>query len=106
MNRTFVEEYRMQQQLLPHVVNNLNEPVINTAVDALKDLLTDAPEIAEELLRPIVQCSIFWINVMAKEALGLPINQEFDTGELIERFELREKMIKDTSKVDWLREGF
>ena len=106
MNRTFEEEHELRKRLLPHVVNNLNEHVIHTAVDALRDLLTDVPEIAEEVLGPIFERSEFWPNAIAKEALGLPMSDDFDTDELLERFELPEKTVKDTPKVDWIEEGF
>ncbi|APZ93289.1 hypothetical protein Fuma_02906 [Fuerstiella marisgermanici] len=106
MNSTFEQEHELRMRMLPHIVNNLNEHVIHTAVDALRELLTDLPEIAEEVLVPIFEWSEFWPNAMAKEALGLPMDQDFDTDELLECFELPDRTSEGKPKVDWIKEGF
>ncbi len=94
MNMTHVSDHELRQRLLPCVVNNLNEHVIHTALDAVRELLTDVPEVAEQVLRPIFEWSEFWPNAMAREALGLPMDQDFETNELLERFELPAETFK------------
>jgi len=87
MTRNFEEQQELRKRLLSYVVRNLNEHVIHTAADALRDLLIDFPEVSEELLGPIFKRSEFWPNTMAKEALGLPSHDEYETEELLRKFE-------------------
>jgi|GEM_PF-4997106 len=74
-----------QRLIVPH----LNERAIDVAVDGLRDLLTDVPEIAEELLAPLFERSEYWPSQIAKAALGLSSEQEMDADELLQRCELQ-----------------
>lgn len=87
MTDSFEEQQELRKRLLSHVASNLNELVIESAADAMKDLLADVPEAAEELLAPFFERSEFWTNTMAKEALGLHHNSDCEAEELLEKFE-------------------
>jgi hypothetical protein len=57
---------------------------------ALSELLNDNPHHAKELLLPIFERSEFWPETMAKEALGIDANEDFEIDELIEKFKAME----------------
>lgn len=85
----FERQAKVRQRLLTQIVPHLNERAIDVAVDGLRDLLTDVPEIAEELLAPIFERSEYWPSQIAKAALGLSSEHELDADELLQRCELR-----------------
>ncbi|TWU41892.1 hypothetical protein [Novipirellula artificiosorum] len=79
-------EIEKRRRLLTCVVEHLNDGVIYAAQRAMSDLLNDNPHLAEALLLPIFECSEFWPETMAKEALGIDTNEDFDIDELMEKF--------------------
>ena len=104
-------QQEMRRRLLHHVVQDLDESVIRTAVDGLSDLLSLplCDEMVEELLSPIFNWSDFWPQYMAKQILGLPPDDEYGWEELLERFEAREGVESRSDQADepnWTVEGF
>jgi hypothetical protein len=90
----FEAEVEKRRRLLHCVAERLNDGVIYSAQEALRDLLNDNPHLAKELLLPIFECSEFWPETMAKEALGIDANEDFEIEELIEKF----KAMRSTSQ--------
>ena len=96
-------EEALRHRLLHQVKVHLSDSEIDTAADALRDLLTDADEgMVEELLLPIFNWSDFWPKRLATEILGLPTDEEYDWEELVDAFEARERQ----DRPNWLKEGF
>ena len=85
MNNVNIETEK-RRRLLSCVAEHLNDGVIYAAQRAMSDLLNDNPHLAEELLLPIFDCSEFWPETMAKEALRIDTNEDFDIDELLEKF--------------------
>lgn len=77
-----------RRRLLSCVAEHLNDGVIYAAQRAMSDLLNDNPQRAEELLLPIFERSEFWPETMAKKALGIDTNKDFDIDELMEKFRM------------------
>lgn len=102
MNDEAERDEAMRRRLLGFVAQNLNEDVTHVAGHAISDILSDAPDAAEELLQPIFRWSTFWVEDLAKACLGLPQTSDHDLDELVERFEDSER----SEKTDWEKSGF
>ena len=81
------QEPDVSARLLRHIVANLDEELIATAMDALRHFLTCAPEYAEFVMAPMFDLSEYWPQTMAAQLLGLPLDQEYDPDELLDRLE-------------------
>lgn len=97
------QEAELRRRLLTYVVDNLNENVVHAAEQAVGELLTDVPDLAEEILQPIFESSGFWPEVMAKEALGISTDDELEIEDLLDRFENPKQTKPDAN---WIAEGF
>ncbi len=64
-----------------------NEAATEVAADALKDLLSDHPEKAAELLKPIIENSDFWLKQMAQTVLDIETEDDCEFEGLLESFQ-------------------
>ena len=102
-NDRWEREQARRHRLLHHVKQHLSDSEIETATDALRDLLTDADgEMVEELLLPIFKWSDFWPKRLATEILGLPTDDEYEWEELVDAFEARDRQ----DRPNWLKERY
>jgi len=60
-----------------------NKEATTTAQDALQDVLTNDPDLAEELVAPLVGHSEFWLEQIVRTAFGLPSDNTEDFDHLL-----------------------
>ncbi|QGQ22340.1 hypothetical protein F1728_06485 [Gimesia benthica] len=64
-----------------------NHTATEVAADALKDLLSDHPEITAELLQPIIENSDFWLKQIAQTVLEIEPEDDCEFKGLLECFQ-------------------
>lgn len=99
------EQFRLR--LARHVSQRMNDTMRESAVEAVKELLsTGSEEVKDELMRLIFRSSEDWAVRIGKQALGLPSDGEYTVHDLLERFQGREQAETLTTKTNWQGEGF
>lgn len=102
-------EMELRRRLLRHLIANWDEALIHTATDGFQDLLFDAHDgMLEALLQPLVEWPDFWPQRMAAEVLGLDLDEEYDTRELLDLFDRRTEVSgpEASSESSWKEAGF
>jgi hypothetical protein len=79
----------IRRRLLSIVAEHMTEGAIRIAEHAIRDLLLEAPEITKDLLTPIFEWSDYWPEMVAKEILGLPADEDYRLDEVIEMFQAK-----------------
>lgn len=99
------EQFRLR--LARHVGRRMNDTVRDSAVEAVKELLsTGSDEVKDELLRLIFRSSEDWAVRIGKQVLGLPSDGELTVLDLLSRFREREHGETLATKTNWKGEGF
>jgi len=103
------EELMQRMRLRDFIIQHRNEVILQTAVDAVSDLLTDADMgMVTELLSFVFDYSDYWPERLAKQALCLDYDHEYSFDELLAKFEQRDLGVtgdEDASN-EWVKEGF
>lgn len=82
----------VKRRLLAKVLDSWNEEASGAAIDALRDLVADLPDVAKELMKVVWDWSDYWPEQIARSAYHLPSD---DTGDLA--FVLQEITEKEAS---------